>query len=41
MIDLIFVVENVEEFHINNLKQNPKHYSGLGYYAGATYLNVL
>ncbi|EAR98282.1 matrix MMP37 protein (macronuclear) [Tetrahymena thermophila SB210] len=41
MIDLIFGVQDADEWHRMNLIKNPSHYSGLGYYLGSSYLHFL
>ncbi|CAD8089534.1 unnamed protein product [Paramecium sonneborni] len=38
MIDLILAVDNVEEWHLQNIQINPTHYSGLSYYLGSRFI---
>lgn len=41
MIDLLMVVDDCRHFHIQNMKVNPQHYSGLSYYLGEPYVHLL
>lgn len=41
MTDYIFVVEDIKEFHENNLKINKSHYSGLSKLIGPSYIEFL
>lgn len=41
MLDLIYVVEDTKEWHYQNIKKNGKHYSGLSWLFGASYLDYL
>ncbi|CAD8154817.1 unnamed protein product [Paramecium pentaurelia] len=38
MIDLIIAVDNVEEWHQQNIQINSAHYSGLSYYLGSRFI---
>ena len=39
LVDLIFVVEDLKQWHIDNLAENTQHYSGLPLYWGASFIN--
>jgi hypothetical protein len=41
MTDYILVVEDVKDFHQENLKRNSSHYSGLSRIFGSSYLEFL
>jgi len=40
MIDIVFVVENPEEWHMENLKFNSSHYSGVKYFGSKTITKI-